>query len=242
MFQGLGRGELRVLMAILAVGVVVTLLGEGSRGQALPPVRPGPGTVALPTGRLVATPVATPAPLATPNSTPLPSPVAVAPTDPPTSPALATATPVPAPGVVREDGRIDLNRATTEDLMRLPGVGEKRAQAIVAYRQENGPFRNVAGLDEVEGFGAASVQRLEPLLWVEGAAPTAAAPVQGTIRINVARVEELETLSGVGPVLAQRIIDHRTLKGPFRGPADLRRVPGVGPALIARNEGRISYE
>ena len=48
---------------------------------------------------------------------------------------------------------IDLNRADVYDLSRLPGIGEKRAQAIVADREKNGPFQSVADLDRVEGIG-----------------------------------------------------------------------------------------
>ncbi len=48
---------------------------------------------------------------------------------------------------------IDLNTADVYDLSRLPGIGEKRAQAIVADREKNGPFQSVADLDRVEGIG-----------------------------------------------------------------------------------------
>lgn len=48
---------------------------------------------------------------------------------------------------------IDLNAADVYDLGRLPGIGEKRAQAIVDYREANGPFRRVEELDAVEGIG-----------------------------------------------------------------------------------------
>ena len=48
---------------------------------------------------------------------------------------------------------IDINTAEVQDLQRLPGIGEKRAQAIVEYREEHGPFQSVDELDNVAGIG-----------------------------------------------------------------------------------------
>ena len=48
---------------------------------------------------------------------------------------------------------IDLNQADEYELRRLPGIGEKRARDIVAYREEHGPFQSVEDLDKVSGIG-----------------------------------------------------------------------------------------
>ena len=53
------------------------------------------------------------------------------------------------------------------------------------------------------------------------------------VSINVASASELEGLPGVGPVLAQRIVDHRSRFGPFREVEDLLDVPGIGEAKLA---------
>jgi competence protein ComEA len=50
----------------------------------------------------------------------------------------------------------------------------------------------------------------------------------GLINLNTATLAELDTLPGVGPVLAQRILDARDARGGFRGVSDLRKVDGIG--------------
>ncbi|GAA3131256.1 hypothetical protein GCM10010530_60110 [Kribbella aluminosa] len=50
-----------------------------------------------------------------------------------------------------------------------------------------------------------------------------------TVNLNTATIDQLDTLPGVGPVLAQRILDYRTQNGPFTTIDQLQEVPGVGP-------------
>ena len=57
------------------------------------------------------------------------------------------------PDSLMEGEVIDLNTADVYELQRLPGIGEKRAQAIVDYREENGPFQSVEDLTRVSGIG-----------------------------------------------------------------------------------------
>ena len=62
---------------------------------------------------------------------------------------------------------LDLNTASAGELMALPGIGEKRAQAIVAWRTHNGPFRCVDDLVRVRGIGPATLDRLRAFVCVE---------------------------------------------------------------------------
>ena len=63
--------------------------------------------------------------------------------------------------------RIDLNRATLEELTLLPGIGELRAQRILEYRERNGPFRQVTELMNVSGIGEGIFSGLRDYVYVE---------------------------------------------------------------------------
>jgi competence protein ComEA len=56
----------------------------------------------------------------------------------------------------------------------------------------------------------------------------------GPLNLNTATVGELDGLPGIGPVLAQRIVDHRTAQGPFTSTDQLDDVPGIGPSIAAK--------
>lgn len=64
-----------------------------------------------------------------------------------------------APGLL-EGERININTAPAADLERLPGIGEKRAADIVAYREGHGPFRIPEDLTDVPGIGEQTLQGL----------------------------------------------------------------------------------
>ena len=65
------------------------------------------------------------------------------------------------------------------------------------------------------------------------AAGGAPGPAGGPVDLNRAGVADLDALPGIGPVLAQRIVDHRDRQGPFRSVEELDDVPGIGPAIAA---------
>ncbi|WP_211211302.1 DUF655 domain-containing protein [Thermodesulfobacterium hveragerdense] len=63
--------------------------------------------------------------------------------------------------------KLDINQATVEDLEKLPGIGKKTAQAIVDYREKNGPFKSLEDLEKVKGIGLKKLQSLKPYLTLE---------------------------------------------------------------------------
>jgi competence protein ComEA len=62
----------------------------------------------------------------------------------------------------------------------------------------------------------------------------------GLVDLNTADVAQLDALPGIGPVLAQRIVDHRAQQGPFRDVQDLQDVPGIGPTILDRLAGAVT--
>lgn len=63
--------------------------------------------------------------------------------------------------------RLDLNSATLEELMGLPGIGQARAERILAYRSAHGGFRSASELMLVDGVGEAVYAGLRDLIYVE---------------------------------------------------------------------------
>ncbi len=61
---------------------------------------------------------------------------------------------------------VDLNRASQAELESLPGIGPAKAEAILSYRRQHGPFRRIEDLQRVSGFGPATVNRLRSELRV----------------------------------------------------------------------------
>jgi competence protein ComEA len=115
---------------------------------------------------------------------------------------------------------IDLNSASEAELETLPGVGPATAKKIVAGR----PYKSVSDLSKA-GLSAKSIDELKPLVKVSPAASASAAsgtsraatqtsraPSAGKVDLNSASAEELETLPGVGPATAKKIVAGRPYK------------------------------
>lgn len=67
---------------------------------------------------------------------------------------------------VRDDtfGALNINTATKEQLMDLPGVGEVTAERIIQYRKEKGAFSTVNDLRAIKGISKKKLERLRPLI------------------------------------------------------------------------------
>ncbi len=178
---------------------------------------------------------------------------------------LALARPGDAPGAVRVPGqpadphvhadsarrlsrplapgeRIDLDRAGTVELVRLPRIGPALARAIVADREAHGPFGSLEGLGRVRGLGPGTLRLLEPHAGFSGTAGRAGAAGEGpgaVVDLNLAGPEELARLPGIGPSRAGAIVAWRARHGPFSAVEELVRVPGIGPKTVEGLRGRV---
>lgn len=73
-----------------------------------------------------------------------------------------------------------------------------------------------------------------------GQTGSSAAAAGGLVNINTAGSEELQTLNGVGPGIAQRILDYRTANGSFRSVEDIKNVNGIGDKTYEKLKDHIS--
>ena len=81
-------------------------------------------------------------------------------------------------------------------------------------------------------FGANRAGREDYTVQTERNAEEEAAPVRVLVNINTASAEELETVTGIGPVLAQAILDYRAEHGDFQTLDELLEVRGIGSAKL----------
>jgi competence protein ComEA len=157
---------------------------------------------------------------------------------PPLRPTASSARRAPARGVyvdvvgaVRRPGLYRLREGSrvAEALVRAGGATAKaelelvnRAALVADGEQIVVPRRGAAVAASADGGGA-------------GAGATA-----GPVHLNSATLDQLDALSGVGPVTAQKIIDYRQEHGGFRSVDELDAVPGIGPARLAELRGAVA--
>lgn len=134
---------------------------------------------------------------------------------------------------------IDADRATAQELARLPRVGFSLAQRIVADRDSGGLFGSLAGLDRVSGVGPGLLRVVGPYLTFSGGAgihPVPPPPPTGAVsashptspvNLNTASAGELERLPLIGASRALAIVAWRERHGSFKTLDDLIMVPGV---------------
>lgn len=65
-----------------------------------------------------------------------------------------------------EDGKVNINKATKEELMTLPGVGESRAESIIKYREEQGSFQKIEDIMQVSGIKEGLFDKIKDLITI----------------------------------------------------------------------------
>lgn len=146
---------------------------------------------------------------------------------------------------------VDVNTADATALETLPGIGPSKAEAILAYRSEHGPFTTLADLDAVSGIGPSTLENIKDMVSFGAPAagatraaappattPAAVAPATSAaggcpVNINSADASGLTNLPGVGASRAATIVQYRADNGPFASCDGLDSVSGIGPATLA---------
>jgi competence ComEA-like helix-hairpin-helix protein len=160
--------------------------------------------------------------------------------------------------------RIDLDRANAAAIARLPRIGLRLARSIVVDREARGPFGSLEALDRVPGIGpgllaaiqgqvsfstagrihgsdaaGGLVDRPQP---VSSEPPRPSAGQPSRLDLNAATAADLERLPFIGAYLARQIVTFREKHGPFPAVDSLVRVPGIGPATLAKVRDRIRVD
>lgn len=68
---------------------------------------------------------------------------------------------------IRSDGKVNINTASAEELMTLKGIGQNRAEQIIAYREKHGAFASIEGIMEVDGIKQGTFDKLKDNITVQ---------------------------------------------------------------------------
>ena len=161
--------------------------------------------------------------LASPSSDVALAPPAAPPTE--TAKAAPTQLVVDVVGAVRRPGlyRLVEGARTADAVARAGGATSKANLSLINLAAPLADGQQVV----VPGRGAAAGVPVAPV--GSSAAPGAAS---GPVHLNTATLEQLDSLPGVGPVTAQKILDYRQKHGSFSSVDELDAVPGIGPARM----------
>lgn len=117
--------------------------------------------------------------------------------------------------------RLDVNQATVDDWLRLPGISIRQAQVLVHLRQSGVSFHALEDIAAALGVTVQSLQPLAPVLsfcYYDELSPLVIRPVA----LNQATLADLARVPNLPAPLAQAILQDRHRRGPFRSMADLQ--------------------
>jgi competence protein ComEA len=161
------------------------------------------------------------------------APLAVAPIMPRSaSSAASSARAAPSGAVVDVEGAV-----RRPGLVRLP-KGSRVADAVARAGGMTAKASR-AGVNLAAPV-ADGQQVLVPAAGAIGSAADAGSPATGPISLSAATAEQLDTLPGIGPVTAQKIVQFRQQHGPFQSVDGLDAIPGIGPARISELQGLVT--
>lgn len=148
--------------------------------------------------------------------------------------------------------RLNINAATEEELMTLPGVTRAVARSVVQYRGCIGGFRKVEDLALVSGVGATKLEAIKPEICVSNRAGSSQQspsslrrePEQqpAGVNVNTATAAQLRSLRGVTDRTAHNIVAYRAEHGPFRSVEDLVRVEHFSSSLLDKIRFQVFVE
>ncbi|KAL0848871.1 hypothetical protein ABMA28_013278 [Loxostege sticticalis] len=150
---------------------------------------------------------------------------------------------------------MNVNTATEEQLMTLPGVNRQLAREIVRHRQMIGRFKRVDDLALVSGIGAEKLELLRPEICTNtrrqlSRASSCTQSLESVrlnnesklCSVNSSSVFQLQCVPGLNQELAANIVDYRNKKGPFKSLDDLIKVRGMDIVRLSTVKQHLSLE
>ncbi len=131
----------------------------------------------------------------------------------------------------KEQDQVKNQEARIKQLEEKIAELEKSKAEAVANQSSNQPVAN-APADTGAVAGAST----------ESNASKSAQPISGRININTASATELDSLPGIGPVYAGRIIEYRTSHNGFKNIAEIQNVKGIGPKTFEKMQDKITVQ
>lgn len=144
--------------------------------------------------------------------------------------------------------KYDLQNITKEELITIPGIGEKKAEDILRYKEEKG-FQSKSELINIKGIGEKTYEKIEKYfvdLTSEDASITKILEkpetntVPNKININTADKNELTKITGIGPSKADKIIALREKIGRYKKKEELLQIKGIGKKTLEKIEEQIT--
>jgi competence protein ComEA len=150
----------------------------------------------------------------------------------PEAKAKLNSTPIPADVIVYISGAVQ-----QPDVYQVPAVARVKDVVLAAGGlAEDAAVDEINLADRVADGQHIHIRRQGETLPSQSSTSgdTAESSQDGPLNLNTASAADLDDLQGIGPSIAERIIEYRTTNGPFQAVEDLQKVKGVGPALFAK--------
>ncbi len=141
--------------------------------------------------------------------------------------------------------KYDLRTCTKEELQQIPRIGPSRAQTIIEYREQIG-FNSLKDIKQIKGIGDATFEIIKPYLIEFGEEEIPKSVKKNTslnhnkININIANIEELTQLPGIGPAKAKKIVQKREELDGFKSIEQITEVKGIGEKSFEKLKNNIT--
>lgn len=141
--------------------------------------------------------------------------------------------------------KYDLRTCTKEELQQIPRIGPSRAQTIIEYREQIG-FNSLKDIKQIKGIGDATFEIIKPYLIEFGeeeipkSVKKSTSMNQNKININIANIEELTQLPGIGPAKAKKIVQKREELNGFKSIEQITEVKGIGEKSFEKLKNNIT--